>query len=460
MGARREPTPSPSPSGRRSSLRPVEDGRARAWIGRVLDERYRIDAVLGEGGMGAVFAAEHVKLRKRVAIKVILPSLSGNEEIEQRFAREATVAAELTHPHVAGATDCGTLSDGTAYLVMEIAQGTSLRRLMIDRPGPELSVEVGLQIADALAAAHERGIIHRDLKPDNVIVEERHDGELHAKVIDFGIARVTSSDVALTRIGTVIGTPGYMSPEQALGEPVDARADVYALGVILWEAVVGERLFERADPAALVLRQLRCDVPRLGAMVSDAPPELDALVARMLSRDKEQRPRHAGMVLEALRRIVVTPSSGERRISRSTDPDARTLSPAPARAMRPDPSGAAVASERERADRGSSREGREQAHRPANRVVPLRPPPSFASLDPKLDRAPTLPPIAVRSSLAPTKIDAAPAPTPKRSPPPLPLGLSPVVPPKAADGRVVAASVALSVASVVALAAILLAHAC
>ncbi|UJR86222.1 serine/threonine-protein kinase [Sandaracinus amylolyticus] len=278
-----------------------------AWIGRVLDGRYRIERVLGEGGMGAVFAAEQIALQKPVALKVILPELAGDPELAQRFAREAMVSAKLDHPHVASALDYGALPDGGAYLVMQLARGRGLRSWMRQRGGDwRFALSIGAQIADALAVAHAAGIVHRDLKPENVIVEDR-DGALHARVLDFGIARVADAPKEtgpLTRVGAVMGTPGYMAPEQALGEAVDARADVYALGVILWELAVGRALFDREELGAIVSAQLTSSAPSLASEVQDVPAELDVLVARMLAGTKASRPSHGAEVRDALRAIA------------------------------------------------------------------------------------------------------------------------------------------------------------
>ncbi|WP_169791675.1 serine/threonine-protein kinase [Sandaracinus amylolyticus] len=276
------------------------------WIGRVLDGRYRIERVLGEGGMGAVFAAEQIALQKPVALKIILPELAGDPELAQRFAREAMVSARLDHPHVASALDYGALEGGGAYLVMQLARGRGLRSWMRERGGDwRFALSIGAQIADALAAAHAAGIVHRDLKPENVIVEDR-DGALHARVLDFGIARVADAPKdtgPLTRVGTVMGTPGYMAPEQALGEAVDARADVYALGVMLWELAAGQALFDHEELGAIVSAQLTSSAPALASEVKEVPPELDALVARMLAGSKTSRPSHGAEVRDALRAI-------------------------------------------------------------------------------------------------------------------------------------------------------------
>jgi len=282
-----------------------------SWVGRIIDGRYQIDSLLGEGGMGAVFEAEHLKLMKRVALKVIHPEFAGDGEVAERFAREAMASAQLEHPHVATATDYGTLPEGGAYLVMQLVQGESLSD-RLDREGAmdwALACEVIAQVADALSTAHKKGIVHRDLKPDNVMLEPRDDGTILVKVLDFGIARVASDAAgkagpALTRVGTVIGTPGYMAPEQALGEEVDYRIDLYALGLLLYEMITGTPVFDLVDLTAIVTRQLTEEIEPL-ANVADVPAELSALVMRALDRKKDQRPESAAAMRDGLRHIVL-----------------------------------------------------------------------------------------------------------------------------------------------------------
>lgn len=285
-----------------------------AWIGRVIDDRYRVESLLGEGGMGAVFLAEHVKLQKKVALKIILPQFAGNGEVAERFAREAMASAKLEHPHVASALDYGTLTEGGAYLVMQYARGPSLRKSLLTSRDWRYACDVGAQIADALSAAHAAGIVHRDLKPENVVLEPRDDGSELVRVLDFGIARVldpgeTSGSVSkLTRVGTIIGTPGYMAPEQALGEPVDTRADLYALGVILWEITAGRELFTETEVTALVTKQLTTEPPRLRTIHADVPAELEEVVAKLLARDRNDRPQKAGEVRDVLKRLAFAAS--------------------------------------------------------------------------------------------------------------------------------------------------------
>jgi len=295
-----------------------------SWIGRVLDERYRVTEHLGAGGMGDVFVAEHLKLRKMVAIKVIRAELAGNGEVAARFAREAMATAQFEHPHVASAIDYGTLNEGGAYFVMQLVRGESLR-VILDRRGPlpwPEACELLAQVADALAAARGAGIVHRDLKPENILVETRDDGSYLAKILDFGIAHVAqpaqaaedAKNRALTRVGTVMGTPGYMAPEQAVGERVDHRTDLYALGVVLWECLTGKTLWDGPDVMSIITRQLREAVPPPREVLSDPlfPRALDQLVLRLCARLPEQRPEHASIVRDELRslaRLRVTPAT-------------------------------------------------------------------------------------------------------------------------------------------------------
>jgi tRNA A-37 threonylcarbamoyl transferase component Bud32 len=282
------------------------------WIGRVVDNRYRVVELLGEGGMGAVFAAEHLRLRKQVALKIIRAEFASNTVAEQRFAREATATATLEHPHVASAIDYGTLPDGGAFLVTQLVRGVSLARHLHEAGGRmrwAVAAELAAQVADALAAAHAAGIVHRDLKPDNILVETHEGGRLHAKVVDFGIARLTAEAAGtmrpLTKMGAIIGTPGYWAPEQAVGEAVDARGDLYALGVILWECCAGRRLWAGDDLMEMISIQLGSTAPTLQQELGgQVPAALSELVAQLLVPAPSQRPASASAVRDALRRIA------------------------------------------------------------------------------------------------------------------------------------------------------------
>ncbi len=285
-----------------------------SWIGRVIEDRYRIVEVLGEGGMGAVFVADHLRLHKQVALKIIRAEFAAHSQAEARFAREALATAQIDHPHVASAIDFGHLPEGGAFLVLALVRGEHLgKRLRRGAlPWPDVCT-LGAQIADALATAHAAGIIHRDLKPENVLLERRGDDSLHAKVVDFGIARVsgeaggavTAAGEPLTRLGAVIGSPGYMAPEQAVGGPIDHRVDLYALGVILWECCTGQPLWEAETISELFTSQLSRAAPSLRTGLADAlPADLAGLIDQLLARNAAQRPATAAGVRDQLRRIA------------------------------------------------------------------------------------------------------------------------------------------------------------
>ncbi len=294
-----------------------------SFIGRVLDDRYRVLELLGEGGMGAVFVAEHLKLHKKVALKVIRAELAGNGEVAVRFAREAMATAQFEHPHVASAIDYGTLPEGGAYFVMQLVNGTSLAQTLSEQKRLPWSkaCELAAQVADALTAAQEAGIVHRDLKPENVLIEDRSDGSQLVRILDFGIAHVPKTDAPapegamatreLTKLGSVMGTPGYMAPEQAVGEPSDHRTDLYALGVVLWESIVGRPLWDDKEITTLFTRQLSTAAPSVKQASGDrtVPDALDRLVHSMLERSPKDRPASAALVRDQLREFSRPSSS-------------------------------------------------------------------------------------------------------------------------------------------------------
>ena len=263
-------------------------------VGQVLAGRYRIEKEIGSGGMGAVFRAEHVHMRKTIAVKVLHREMTYLPEVVARFEREAVAAARIEHPHVAAATDFGQLDDGSFYLVLEYVEGQSLRTLL-DQHGslrPDLALHIARQIADGLAAAHAAGIVHRDLKPDNVMLLSKDGDEYFVKVLDFGIAKIElgGTQNQLTQLGSVFGTPEYMAPEQAAGTPVDARADLYTLGVILYEMLSGATPFKDDDLVVVLTRQMTADPPPLPASVD---PIIGGLVTHLLAKDPDQRPESA-----------------------------------------------------------------------------------------------------------------------------------------------------------------------
>jgi serine/threonine-protein kinase len=264
-------------------------------VGQVVAGRYRVEQLLGTGGMGSVYRAQHVHMRKTMALKVLHRELTSVPEVVARFEREAVAAARIEHPNVASATDFGKLEDGSFYLVLEFIQGRSLRELLdAERVLPVArALTITAQVASALEAAHALGIVHRDLKPDNVMLVNREGSPDAVKVLDFGIAKVLvdeATDQPLTQVGAVFGTPEYMSPQQAVGRGVDHRSDLYSVGVMLYEMLAGTTPFKSADLMAVLSKQLTSEPPPLPA---DTDPAVVALVMRLLAKEVEARVQSA-----------------------------------------------------------------------------------------------------------------------------------------------------------------------
>jgi len=261
-------------------------------IGQTLDGRYRIERLLGEGGMGMVYKAVHTTLGKPLAIKVLRPEVSKNEEILQRFRQEAQSASQIGNPHIIDISDFGTLPDGSTYFVMEYLAGKSLTVALFESKfSTTRTIHVIKQLAGALGAAHEIGIVHRDLKPDNVQLIERGGQKDFVKVLDFGIAKVGGSTSKLTQAGQVFGTPHYMSPEQCAGANVDQRTDIYAVGVMLYEMVCGKVPFDADNLMGILTKHLYENpvAPRDLAPPADCPPALEAIVMKCLQKKPDQR---------------------------------------------------------------------------------------------------------------------------------------------------------------------------
>jgi eukaryotic-like serine/threonine-protein kinase len=269
---------------------------APVQIGDVLAGKYRIERILGAGGMGVVVAATHLRLEQLVAIKFLLPAALESEDVVARFAREARSASRIQSEHVARVIDVGELEDGLPYMVMEYLEGSDLSGILADN-GPlsiETTVDYLLQACEALAEAHAAGIVHRDLKPANLFLAARADGTSIVKVLDFGISKAASDAATtaarLTGTAVIMGSPLYMSPEQLRSSrDVDARTDVWSLGVIFFELVTGEPPFMGESVTEIIANIMTEEAPPLDSVLSEVPTGLQAVLSRALARKRDQR---------------------------------------------------------------------------------------------------------------------------------------------------------------------------
>jgi len=277
-------------------------------VGRILAERYQVQKLLGEGGMGSVFLAEHVTLRKRVAIKVLHHELCRDQTQVDRFLQEARAASMIGHEHIVDIVDFGSVPGGSVFFAMEYLEGTDLAELLKrERRLPWARArELMLQIVRALAAAHNKGIIHRDLKPANCFLVKRSDGRDFVKLLDFGIAKVTDpesgSGSGLTRTGAVFGTAKYMAPEQAIGDPADQRSDIYAAAICLYEFLTGQVPYDGDNFMRVLSRHLTepLTLPTTVAPDANITPPVEALIVKALSKKPDDRYRSMEEVEQAL----------------------------------------------------------------------------------------------------------------------------------------------------------------
>ncbi len=300
---------------------PLESAPAESddtLVGQKLHNTYEVLRVIGEGGMGRVYEARHLRLsNKRFALKLLHPEFSRQPDVVTRFQREAEAASALSHPNVVSVYDVNTAPDGRPYLVAELLEGEQLGDLLTRRgklPVAE-AVRIVRQIPRALAAAHDHGIVHRDVKPENVFLV---DGGNLVKVLDFGISKLGHGSEKLTKTGTVMGTPDYMAPEQARGDRVDSRADVYAVGALLYRALTGRKPFIAADPMATLTAVLTQEPPRPTAVEGGIPLGLELVIQRAMAKKPEERYQD----MRELERALAPFAAAERTLVSGVAPEA------------------------------------------------------------------------------------------------------------------------------------------
>lgn len=279
-------------------------------IGTIIADRYRITSRIGGGGMGQVYKAEHIRMKRQCAVKVLRANLAGDPEATQRFQREAENASQLSHPNVAQIYDFGEHAQ-LVYLAMEFIDGESLAALLQRESAvhPDVAADIISQSAAALEAAHVRGVLHRDVKPDNIMLGKNPDGTFQVKLVDFGIARAMSSDEQrVTRTGLVIGTPEFMSPEQIAGEELDARSDLYALGLVAFQCLTGEDAFPATSSKQNLIMRLTSRPRTLLEVRADVPwpVPLQQVFDRALAPDPSERYESVGQFAEELWAAIST----------------------------------------------------------------------------------------------------------------------------------------------------------
>ncbi|HTS89185.1 MAG TPA: serine/threonine-protein kinase [Gemmatimonadales bacterium] len=301
-----------------------KSGAVNDLVGQVIADRYHITKKLGEGGMGQVYLAEHVKMGRRCAIKIMMPGTMSDPEAISRFNREAANASRINHPNVCSIYDFGETPEGLIYLAMEFIEGRSLTDLLHEvstLPLPRAAAMIQ-QTAEALQVAHDMGIVHRDLKPDNIMVTTTR-GKDVVKVVDFGIAKAIGGDEGraqkVTKTGFVVGTPEYMSPEQLAGDPVDGRSDIYSLGLVFYRMLTGASPFPADSQQETMIKRLTDDPLPLAVACPDVsfPPEVQRVLDRALARNPNDRYRNAGDLARDVRGLAT-------RLTGQVDVDAGT----------------------------------------------------------------------------------------------------------------------------------------
>ena len=314
--------------------------------GKVVAGRYLVEELVGIGGMAVVFRGQHMGLCRAVAIKVLRPEYGENPEIAARFAREARASSGFDHPNCRAVLDCGELENGLKFMAMQLLEGRELAKVLVQPLPPSQCIALTLQVLRGLDHAHRHGVVHRDLKPDNLFVTKDHHGNDLLKIVDFGIARIVDEKLAdglTTKVGAIVGTPAYMSPEQALGEDIDGRADLYSVGMILYEMLTGAPPFSSKEARELMKAHVAGRVPPLPPTV---PPLVAAGLSKLIARDRDKRYADAAAAIAGLERIARTLRSDAKPWVRLLDTPAPQLprrdipkaAPAPAPALPARPS--------------------------------------------------------------------------------------------------------------------------
>lgn len=277
----------------------------RGLLGQTIDHRYRVDSLIGEGGMGLVYRVTHTRLNKTLALKVLRRENTSDPEVVERFQREAESASAIGSEHIIDILDFGELSDGSTYFVMEALDGVDLIDAIdeVERLPEDRAIRIALQVCRALTAAHDAGIVHRDLKPENVFLIRREEQEDFVKILDFGIAKVAHGPSRLTRAGEVIGTPHYMSPEQCKGAGVDHRTDIYALGVLLYEMVTGYVPHDADTLMGILTKHVQEEPVAPQIRATDVSDELGAVIMRCLQKAPDHRYQSMHDLLADLERV-------------------------------------------------------------------------------------------------------------------------------------------------------------
>ncbi len=316
-----------SEGGSRVQALPAAPSPQIPQIGDVLDSRYRITGVLGSGGMGCVYLAEHVSIRRPLALKLLHPEVGEVDEFTKRFEREAFAIGRVDHPNCVNVSDFGKLDDGTFYMVLELLDGVLLSDLLERQERVEWrrAMHIARHVLSALSSAHAAGIIHRDVKPENVILVEQDGDRDFAKILDFGIAKLhddakpetdtglLTNDAKLTQQGVTVGTPTYIAPEQAYGLPIDGRADLYSLSVMLYEMVTGVPPFDSDEVGTLLRMHVSAIVPTFGEVAPDleVPEALEQLILHGLQKKPERRIRSARAYIDRINQILSAEREGD-----------------------------------------------------------------------------------------------------------------------------------------------------